>query len=514
MRSAIRLACVAVTALAIGTALSLRLARRPTETVHVAHFEGVMGTSLDVRVQAVSDDAGRAAVEAALAEIARQSKILSAYDSTSEFSRWMRSRGVPTAVSPELIDVLAAFDEWRGRTGGALDPSAEALTRLWTHAAAAGRTPTAGEIDASLAEVRQRHWVVDRAASTAVHASDVPLALHSFTKSYVVDRAARLALARPGVSGILIDAGGDVDVRGRWSQTVAVADPITHADNAPPLGALAVRDAVVATSGGYKRGFEVGGRHYSHVLDPRTGQPTGHVLSATVVSADAIEAGALATAFCVLQPEESAALARTRPGVEFALVLEGGRRVESAGWSRLAARPGWTPPLPDPVATLYAAEQAASAPAAPLTVTLELARVGVMAKRPYVAVWIEDADKFPLRTVALWYDGKARFLPEMRAWYRADRLRAMAEGSQIVDAVTTATRPAGRYTIQWDGTDNAGKPVRAGAYTVCIEVSREHGTYQIVRQPIQVGGPATHVAVPPGTEISAASVDYQPAGRR
>ena len=85
----------------------------------------------------------------------------------------------------------------------------------------------------------------------------------------------------------------------------------------------------------------------------------------------------------------------------------------------------------------------------------------------------------------------------------------MAEGSQIVDAVTSATRQPGKYTLQWDGKDNAGKPVRAGTYTVCIEAAREHGTYQIIRQEMDFAGTPKHVALPGGTEISAASLDYQ-----
>ena len=36
-----------------------------------------------------------------------------------------------------------------------------------------------------------------------------------------------------------------------------------------------------------------------------------------------------------------------------------------------------------------------------LTVPVELARPGGMAKRPSVAIWIEDADRRPVRTIAL-----------------------------------------------------------------------------------------------------------------
>ena len=498
-----------VTALVVGVALSSLLWPGSADRVYVSHFEDVMGTSLEIKVLARSEAAGDAAETAVLDEIGRESKILSGYDPQSEFSRWARSSAVPTKVSPELLDVLGAFDDWRSRTSGALDPATEAISRVWRRAAGEQRLATAGELNAALAQVHQRHWTLDRSSLTATRTSDVPLLLNSFTKSYIVDRAARRALAVGGVSGILINAGGDVVVRGRWTQIVGVADPVANADNAPPRAVLAIHDAVVATSGGSKRGFDIGGVHYSHIIDPRTAQPAGHVSSATVVSANAIEAGALATAFCVLTPSESAALARSLPGVEYVLLLKDGRRVESEGWRRLQTAPPSSPPSIGVVQTLYAAEQATWNPGWQLKINLELARPSGMAKRPYVAVWIEDKDRFPVRTVALWYDGKARYLPEIRAWYRSDRLRAMAEGSQIVDAVSSATRQPGSYTLQWDGKDNAGKPVRAGTYTVCIEAAREHGTYQVIRQEMEFAGTPRHVALAEGTEISGASLDYQ-----
>jgi thiamine biosynthesis lipoprotein ApbE len=481
--------------------------------IYESHFDNVMGTSLAIRVQARSDAAARDAEAAVLDEIGRLSGILSGYDPDSEFSRWMRSSRVPTKASPELIDVLSGFDEWRTRTSSALDPSVEAASRAWKLAARENRLPTSAELNTALEQMRQRHWVVDRGASTVTRTSDGPVLLNSFTKSYIIDRAARRALNVAGVRGVLIDAGGDIVTRGQWTQTIGVASPLGDADNLAPRERLAIRDAVVATSGGYKRGFDIAGRHYSHVIDPRTGLPAGHVSSATVVSSNAIEAGALATAFCVLTPAESAAIARGLPGVQFALSLEDGRRVESPGWRALQVPERTSREFSSPVPTLYAAEQGSWNAAWQLTITLQLAPMGGMARRPYVAVWIEDKDRFPVRTIALWYDGKSRYLPELRAWYRADRLRSMAEGSQIVDAVTTATRPAGKYTLQWDGKDNAGKPVRTGTYTVCIEASREHGTYQIIRQDVEFSNTPKHMTLPGGTEINGASLDYQQIGR-
>ena len=127
-----------------------------------------------------------------------------------------------------------------------------------------------------------------------------------------------------------------------------------------------------------------------------------------------------------------------------------------------------------------------------------------------MAIWIEDKDKFPVRTLALWYQ-KERWLPELRAWYRDDRMRSMAEGNDIAASIASATRSSGKYTVKWDGKDNAGKLVKAGKYTVCIEAAREHGTYQIIRQEMDFNGTPKQVALPGNQEIASAALDYHKA---
>ena len=42
--------------------------------------------------------------------------------------------------------------------------------------------------------------------------------------------------------------------------------------------------------------------------------------------------------------------------------------------------------------------------------------------------------------------------------------------------------------MKWDGRDNAGKPVKAGKYTVVVEASREHGGYTIERHELDFNG--------------------------
>ena len=473
--------------------------------------ENVLGTSFEMKVSASSWETAEKAETAAVGEIARQSSILSSWDTRSEFSRWFRTKGEAVPVSAELFDVLSTFDHWRARTGGALNPAAEVITRAWKSAASQGRTPSADELARATGAVKQAHWRLDTVSHTATHLDDTPLAMNSFVKSYIMDRAAHAALGVPGVTAVVLNVGGDLVIRGSWTEPVAIADPASSAENSAPAARLFVKDRAVATSGNYRRGFDIAGRHYSHIVDPRTGQTADHILSATVISPNPADAGALATAFCVLTPAESRKLAASAPNTEFLLITAEGSRIASAGWKRYEAAPPVLSALAKPLPAAYFAPQAsAGAGGLDLSIAFEIAQPGGMARRPFVAVWVEDKDRFPVRTLALWFD-KDRWLPDLRSWYRGDRVRAMAEGNDITTSVASATRPPGKYTLKWDGKDNAGKPVKSGKYTVCIEAAREHGTYQIMRQEVDLTSGPHQFQIPGNQEIASASIDYRKA---
>ena len=147
-----------------------------------------------------------------------------------------------------------------------------------------------------------------------------------------------------------------------------------------------------------------------------------------------------------------------------------------------------------------------------LAINFEIPVLGGRALRPFIAVWIEDSDKFPVRTLALWYH-EDRWLTESKAWYRADRLRSMSESTSIVRTIGAATRPPGKYTIKWDGKDNAGKPVKPGTYTVFLECVREHGSYQLIRQEMAFGGTPQHLDFKPGAELGPVAFDYRKVGQ-
>ena len=488
----------------------------PHARFFVFNYENVLGTSLEVKIEARSLAVAEGGDAAARREIERQAKILSAWDSGSEFSRWFATSGEPVRVSPELFETLRLFDQWKERTHGALDAAAETVVRAWKAAERQGRPPSGAELDAAVELARGPHWTLDPVSRTATHLDYAPIALNSFAKSYIAGYAADAALAMRGVTSVVVNIGGDLVIRGPRAEPVDVADPRCDAENCAPLAQVEIRDQAIATSGNYRRGVDIGGRHYSHIVDPRTGRTAEAMASSTVVARNPADAGAMATAFSVLTPAESAQVAALLPGVEYLLVTSAGERIASAGWSKLAMR---VPPIRAQAAWLPAAFVAAAA--APdvwdasmeLTISFELAQLGGYARRPYLAIWVEDAEKKPVRTIGLWYN-KDRYLPEMRAWYRIAPASQPGDAYSIAHSIASATRPPGKYTLDWDGKDNAGKLVAAGKYMVFIEAAREHGTYQLMRQEMDFSGAPAKVDLKGNTEIAEATLEYHRIGIR
>jgi thiamine biosynthesis lipoprotein len=474
-----------------------------TSNLYISDYENVLGTSLELKVAASSPARAEAAEKAAIKEIDRLNKILSGYDAASEFSLWQHGDKKATKISPELFEVLGLFDKWRIQSGGALDASAEGIVRVWKAAAKRNAQPTSAELAAAVAIVKQPHWKLNNADHTVLRLDDAPIMLNSFAKSYIINKACDAALASGGTTAIVMNIGGDIVVRGDHKEQIQVSDPKADAENDAPIASLMISNKAVATSGNYRRGEFVNGHWHSHIVDPRTGLPADKVISATVVADNATDAGALATALNVLSPEESKALAATVPGAEFLLITSDGKRTESDGWKALETHP--KKEIAKTSNTL--APEKTWDPNYELVINLELSEIqGMRVHRPYVAVWVVDKDKKPVRSIALWYN-KPRYLDEMRAWYDAYYSR-YAGADASISSTTSATRPAGKYTLKWDGKNDKGEFVKRGTYPIMIEVAREHGTHQLMTQDMDVTKSLKPIALPANVEVASASLDY------
>ncbi|RZA03979.1 MAG: DUF2271 domain-containing protein [Sphingobacteriaceae bacterium] len=482
----------------------LSSAKPPAKTgLYISNYENVLGTSLEIKIAANTEVNATKAENIALAEIDRLNKILSGYDASSEFNKWMAAANKSQKVSAELFEVLSLFEQWRAKTNGALNPAAETIGKVWREAAKTNKLPSATTLAAAVQQLQQTQYVLNAQNHTAQHIGNAPLMLNSFAKSYIMDKAANAAMSATGVTGLVINIGGDILVRGKHEEQIQVSDPKADAENDAPVAKLKVSNKIIATSGNYRRGELIDGKWYSHIVDPRTGMPASHVISATVVANNATDAGALATALNVLNLEEGKKLVASVAGAEYFLITADGKQLESKGWKNIELTENKIANKP----TSTNAKDKLWDPKYELAINIELATVRAFrALRPFVAVWVVDADKKPVKQIALWYN-KPKYLTDMRSWYATYRDEFYAN-SPSISSTTSATRSAGKYTLKWDGKDDKGNLVKEGTYTVYIEVAREHGTHQLITQEITPKKPE-HIDLPANTEVASASLDYR-----
>ena len=318
---------------AVRAAVSGRRGQSPV-SAYAFHYERILGTSLELQVAATSAGAAQRAEEAVLAEVERLAEVLSGYSETSELTRWQRQRGVIVPVSPDLADVLEAAEAWRIRTGGAFNAAASSIVDLLHDGAESTRDDIARQV--AMREraraIRRTLWTVDRIRSVACCLTDVSFSLDAIAKGYIVDRAALSAQRVAGVTQVLVNIGGDLRHCGTRPITVGIANPAAPAENAPVIATVRLVNEALATSGGYRRGFQMDGAFASHIIDPRTGEPGRRVTSASVIARDCATADALSTAFSVLPPDESVALADSLPDVGCMMVEQDGTITTNANW--------------------------------------------------------------------------------------------------------------------------------------------------------------------------------------
>jgi hypothetical protein len=135
---------------------------------------------------------------------------------------------------------------------------------------------------------------------------------------------------------------------------------------------------------------------------------------------------------------------------------------------------------------------------------------GGQARNPYIAVWIESSKGELVRNISVWYEqGRGeRWLNELSSWYTADQDYYDAHGKLDYQSVSGATRPAGTYSVAWDGKDEAGTRATEGDYVVFIESNREHGSHSITSGKITLGSSGTSAKIPDQGNLSGASATY------
>lgn len=293
----------------------------------------VFGTRVEVIVVSEQPEQGRQAIAAVLREFDRLHHSYHAWQ-PSELSTLNEAiaAGRSHPVSPELAGFIAQAQALARQGDNLFDPGIGRLIALWGFQADEFKAelPAAADIQAWRASQPSIADITIDNTSVQSRNPRVALDFGGYLKGVALDRAASI-LRGMGIHNALINIGGNVMALGskegrKWRVG------IQHPRQPGPLATVLLDDGeAIGTSGDYQRFFEVDGKRYPHLLDPRSGYPASHTQAVTVLIPAGAQAGTLSDAaskpIFIAGPEAWRDMAR-RMGVGLVLRIDGEGRIQ------------------------------------------------------------------------------------------------------------------------------------------------------------------------------------------
>jgi thiamine biosynthesis lipoprotein len=262
-----------------------------------------MGTVFTIYLYAGDEEQAEALFGAGFEEIERLDHTLSNYDPQSELSRINRLAGRETVTTdPEVFALLQTCLGHSKRSGGTFDITIGPLMRAWGFFRGQGRYPAPWQLERVREKIGWQKVQMD-ASSRTIHFAvpGMELDLGGIGKGYAVDRVIAL-LRTAGVRAAMVDAGSSTmnalgTPPGKKGWLVRVPKP---GDRSRAISTVLLRDESLSTSGSYEKFFQLNGRTYCHIMDPRTGVPVQGVLQTTVIGPDGTTTEALSKPMFVM----------------------------------------------------------------------------------------------------------------------------------------------------------------------------------------------------------------------
>lgn len=291
---------------------------RPSALRRYQFEEPHMGTLFTIKVYAADEAAAVAGKNAAFAKVTRLDQMMTDYDPESELMRLcQRPAGEPVHVSEELFAILRESQRVAELTAGAFDVTVGPVVRLWRRARRAETLPAPEALARARQSVGWRKLKLDaRTRSVTLEAPHMQLDLGGIAKGFAADQALA-ELRRHGLNRALVAASGDIAVGdpppGQRGWRIAVGGLLNTGRATPRI--LLLANAAVSTSGDAEQFVEIGGKRYSHIIDPRTGIGLTERWQVSIVARHAAQTDAFATAVSVLGREQGLRVIASQPGM-------------------------------------------------------------------------------------------------------------------------------------------------------------------------------------------------------
>ena len=230
---------------------------------------------------------------------------LSVYDPNSDINRINQAHDAPITVPEDTYRLIRNSLDYYDISKGTHDITIGPLIKLWKAKGEQGVLPSEDEIAAAKSTVDIHAVALLPGHQIRLTRRDVAINIDSIGDGFAADEAARI-LRAGGFPNFLVDASGELFASGHSCQgrkwRVGIRDPHDHQRL---IDIVELSDLAVSTSGSYERYYEIDGKRWPHIIDPRSGYPAQGIISATVIAPSAEFADFLSTAFCILPVPES-----------------------------------------------------------------------------------------------------------------------------------------------------------------------------------------------------------------
>ncbi len=262
-----------------------------------------MGNDFEITVVGDDESWAHEMIALGVAEIKRIERLLTSFRDDSETNRINQAAGIhPVQVSEETFRLIQRSLRISSVTQGAFDISYGSVDKsLWNFDTNMSALPDAKTARQMVRLINYRNILLDEHSKTVfLKEKGMRIGFGGIGKGYAAEMAKRVMKAA-GVESGIVNASGDLTTWGHQPDgqawTIGIVNPNLRNRI---FSYLSVTDLAVATSGNYEKYVVIGGKKYSHTINPRTGLPVTGIKSVTIITSNAEIADAMATPVTIM----------------------------------------------------------------------------------------------------------------------------------------------------------------------------------------------------------------------
>lgn len=277
-----------------------------TELKKVTWNGTALGSQAEITIYHPSEKEAHKILTKSVGELTGLENLFSLYKDSSQLSL-LNKKGYLENPHPEMVNIFNLSKKYSEMTNGAFDVTVQPLWNIYNKSFTdLGKPPLNTQISNALKLVDWKSIKVEK-TKISYEIEGMSSTLNGIAQGYITDKIAE-SLINSGISNTLVQLGeyrgvGDHPEGRPWRLL------ISNPEHTNSIGEVEFTDAAVATSAGLGTPFDLSGK-YHHIFNPKSGYNDNEYLQVSVISKTAAEADALATAFLIMNPKKSEALAK------------------------------------------------------------------------------------------------------------------------------------------------------------------------------------------------------------